>query len=142
MSDSHAVNPYTATATLVDDDKRLDFLPFYFGVKMMIVGEAYVYQFMRDLSEGQYTGGYWNYYEVSSGTFYLALKGDERFTLTSPSGQTETMSADAAGIVCTLYTLGRLAALVGKEEFVDMYHLLIAYSSNHPESTAIRALID
>lgn len=142
MSDSQSVNAYAANATLVADEQRMDFLPFYFGVKLMIVGEAYVNQFMRDLSEGQYTGGYWNYYEVSSGTFFLALKSDERFTLTSPSGQTETMSAEAAGIVCTLYALGRLAALVGKEEFVDMYHLLIAYSSNHPESTAIRALID
>ena len=58
-------------AVLVDDEHRLDFLPTYFGPRLMMRGEALVYGWMRRLAEG-YNGGFWNYYTLTNGGFYMA----------------------------------------------------------------------
>ena len=48
------------TASLVAEAQRLDFLPAYFGPRLMMRGEALVYAWLRRLCE-RYSGAYWHY---------------------------------------------------------------------------------
>ena len=59
------------TASLVAEAQRLDFLPAYFGPRLMMRGEALVYAWLRRLCE-RYNGAYWHYYTLSDGGFYMA----------------------------------------------------------------------
>jgi len=60
----------TINAREIPSDERLQLLPRHFGRHMLTVEYA-VYAFMRKLTN-QYTGGYWHYFELSNGGFYMA----------------------------------------------------------------------
>jgi hypothetical protein len=103
MNDNQQQQP--VTASLVADNHRLTFLPSYFGPRLMMRGEALVYAWLRRLSE-DYDGGYWNYYTLTNGGFYMAPKPDKRLRVeVDGNGFSGEMSADAAGIVATLFAL-------------------------------------
>jgi hypothetical protein len=104
MNDTQANQP--VTASLVASNRRLTFLPTYFGPRLMMRGESLVYAWLRRLSE-DYNGGFWNYYELSNGGFYLAPELTGRLCLeVDGNGYSGELSADAAGIVATLFALG------------------------------------
>jgi hypothetical protein len=46
----------------------------------MLKGEALVYGWLEQLSE-DYTGGFWDFYTLSNGGFYMAPSGDKRFDI-------------------------------------------------------------
>ena len=132
-------------AVLVDDEHRLDFLPTYFGPRLMMRGEALVYGWMRRLAEG-YNGGFWNYYTLTNGGFYMApVLGRLRLEVDG-NGYGGEMSADAAGIVATLFVLGQLSAETqGTDEcdaLIDRYHWLREYAGTHAEAAQIYRAID
>lgn len=142
MNQAQSVNPFAAKATLVGEEDRMNFLPFYFGTRYMLAGEAAVYDSLKFLTGGGYSGGYWNFYEVDSGTFYMAPKSADSFVLSSPNGNEATVSADAAGLTATLWALHALAEQTQSQEFADMHSLLYAYASKHAEFASIEAVID
>ena len=100
MNDTQANQP--VTASLVASNRRLTFLPTYFGPRLMMRGESLVYAWLRRLSE-DYNGGFWNYYELSNGGFYLAPELTGRLCLeVDGNGYSGELSADAAGVVRSL----------------------------------------
>lgn len=75
----------------------------------MMRGEALVFGWLDALVEG-YNGGYWNFYTLTNGGFYMAPANYDRMRLEAVgNGFGGEMSADAAGIVATL-ALRQLAA--------------------------------
>lgn len=134
------------TASLVENNQRLTFLPSYFGPHLMIRSESLVYAWLKCLSE-DYNGGYWHYYTLTNGGFYLApnLDGHLRIVIKDNwfSGK---MSADAAGIVATLFALGHLAAEYqdtdAADALIDRYHLLREFVNGHAEADSIFDAID
>ncbi len=133
------------TAALVDDENRLDFLPTYFGVRLMLRGEALAYGWMRRLADA-YKGGFWNYYELSNGGFYMAPELG-RLRLEVPgNGYSGEMSADAAGIVATLFVLCQMANEVDgtdtADALIDRYYYLREFAAAHPEAGEIYRAID
>ncbi len=62
------------TAQQVEETARMDFLPTVFGSRLMMHGEAQVYAWMRKLS-ADYKGGFWQFYNLSNGGFYMAPTG-------------------------------------------------------------------
>lgn len=58
---------------------RLDFLPHYVGNKFLQY-EMLIYDQMRKASK-PYDGGYWEYYTLSNGGFYMELQQDEHFAM-------------------------------------------------------------
>ncbi|MBV6831306.1 antirestriction protein [Xanthomonas euvesicatoria] len=134
------------TASLVAEAQRLDFLPAHFGPRLMMRGEALVYGWLRRLCE-RYTGAYWHYYTLSDGGFYMApdLAGGLEIEVDG-NGFRGELSADAAGIVATLFALGQLAAETAGTEaadpLIDSYHALAAFATSHPEAAAIYRAID
>lgn len=99
----------TIVATMVPDNKCLNFLPHYLGQELMIRGENLIYDWMTKLSE-DYIGGLWDFYNISNGGFYMAPSMTESLRVkVDDNGFIGRMSADAAGIVATLFALNKLA---------------------------------
>ncbi|WP_111748801.1 antirestriction protein [Salinisphaera orenii] len=131
------------TATVVDDDARLQFLPNFFGTDLMIVGEGLVYGWLARLSR-DYNGGFWTYYELSNGGYYMAPALDrESLHIRCEGNYFEGyLSPDAAGIVATLHALNRLAWDTGRSRMVDLFDRLRDYAGDHAENATIFAAID
>ena len=93
------------TATKVADEDRLNFWLRHVGMAKMLAFERHVYCWMRRLCP-HYDGAYWNFYDLSNGGFYIAPADEKKMWLTWPGNYfNDEMSADAAGIVVTLYAL-------------------------------------
>ncbi|HYD60876.1 MAG TPA: antirestriction protein [Noviherbaspirillum sp.] len=130
------------TATLVPEVKRLGILPKYFGERHMLKAEATVYNWMSMLAS-DYIGGYWNYYELSNGGFYMAPTSPERFDiLVDSNGYSGEMSADAAGITACLFAFCNLANYLRDDRIIDLYHQLRDFAATHPEGCEIFRAID
>ena len=144
MTQSQEFTP--AVANLVAEGDRLSFLPTYFGRHLMIRGEALVFGWLNRLSEN-YNGGYWHFYSLTNGGFYLALASDKPMRISvEGNGFDGEMSADAAGIVATLFALGQLAGEVQSTDsgdvLIDRYYLLRDFALDHAEARLIFKAID
>lgn len=129
------------TASLLSEESRMGFLPAFFG-QAMTIGEGLVYCWMRNLSE-DYRGGSWDYFKLSNGGFYMAPHTSKKFRVLVACNYFEgELSADAAGIVATLYALCELANRTASDRIVDLYHLLRDYAGEHPDAGQIFAAID
>jgi hypothetical protein len=134
--------PGPITAAVVADEARLFTLPRFFGAKLT-QAELRVYRWMDALCEA-YSGGYWDFYALSNGGFYMAPSQAQRMRLTvDGNGFAAEMSADAAGIVACLFAFCDLARdEIDGERFVDLYHMLRDYVGDHPEARLIYRAID
>lgn len=156
------VAPVTRTE-ITDARRRLRFIPRLFATPL---GDTMVANFLHQYSH--YDGGLWRYWEVPRGlsghvggwtemttrpTGYITPpEGDYRLTL--PGNYFEgTVSAEAAGIIGTLFVLNRLAwkaSAMGREYaptcqgLVDRQDALKDYVSivRHPEASLIFRAID
>lgn len=135
------------TVSLVAEDKRLDFFPRYVGRRWMMQFEMRLYRRMEQLCS-DYKGGYWNFYELSNSGFYLAPKATRTFLMASPNYATEEVSADAAGIIATIFALNELMFIMddggdsGIDDIITRYYALRDFAAEHPESSKIFAIID
>ena len=77
-----------------------------------MLGEPLVYAWLDRLS-ADYNGGQWDFFELSNGGFYMApvMPGPLRIDVHG-NYYSGTVSADAAGVIATLFALGQLAAEV------------------------------
>jgi hypothetical protein len=129
------------TATRVPEAGRFEFLPRYFGRYMLAV-ERRIYLRMEDLAP-DYSGGYWHFWELANGGCYLAPQG-ERFRIVQPNnGFDGTVSADAAGVIVTLYALSELSFRYSRESlFGHLFYRLRDFAAEHAENGKIFAAID
>jgi len=128
---------------------RMTFLPHMFSARHMLKGEALLYHFARKLS-ADYTGGLWDFYRLSEGGYYAAPAHPARMTISvDGNGYSGDVSADAAGIVFSLFTLGAMASRAAERNdddglvlFSMRYHQLLDYAHGHAERAAIMSAID
>ncbi|QXW20371.1 antirestriction protein (plasmid) [Comamonas aquatica] len=135
----------TIENTKVSDVQRMGFLPTYFGPHLMLHGEQAVYSWMRHIAP-DYTGGLWEFYELSNGGFYMGIE-HERFDVFVPGNGFEgNMSGDAAGIVATIFALDNIISQLYEtfdvDYLVEHKYRLIDFSRSHPEAAMITAAID
>lgn len=135
------------TAKIVPDDKRLDFLPKYFG-KMHLKAESYIYDLMGAQCK-DYTGGYWEFYETSNGAFYMAPDDETMHIVVETNGYVGDMSGNAAGLVMTIVCVNDLCwaahangDIETSEKMADYYYLLKDFACDHPEYQKILGAID
>lgn len=139
------INNQPITATIVSESDRLTILPRVFGEQYMLEFEISVYGWMSELSatsESPYKGGFWQFYTLSNGGFYMAQTTDGRITLTSPSGLDGEMSMAAAGITASLYAINMLCCKTRLKRHVDLYYQLREFAIEHLEWGAIGQVID
>lgn len=116
-------------ATRLAEVDRRYFLPALFGNERMDIGEALVYFWMGILSK-DYRGGRWDYYRTSNAAMYLAPQRPKILRISVVSnGFVGKLSADAAGIVATIYALRQLG--------IQSREQLIEFSTFHPEAGSI-----
>ena len=144
MIEAHSLAP--VAATLVAEGDRLSFLPAFFGPRLTMRGESLVFGWLDALSEN-YNSGFWRFYTLTNGGFYMAPATDKRMRLSvDGNGFNGEMSADAAGIVATLFAVGQLAAEVhgtdAGDTLADHYHALRDFAKTHPEAGLIFRAID
>ncbi|TCK37951.1 antirestriction protein [Paraburkholderia sp. BL8N3] len=132
-------------ATIVPERKRLSFMPQAFTPRLMMRAEAMVYQQAGTLSD-DYNGGSWNFYTLSNDGFYFAPATTQRFKVSvHGNGYEGEVSADAFGIIVTLFVYGALCWIGNeklRDKFSDHYHQLRDFALSHPEASAILQAID
>lgn len=129
------------TAHLIADNYRPNFLAGYLGLLCMD-GESLVYRWMGKLSP-DYKGGYWAFYGLSNGGFYMAPTQPRQLEITvEGNGFDGTVSADAAGVIACLFALNTLACNGGGQAVIDRYYELRDFALGHPERVSILRAID
>lgn len=138
---NHPTATRSITVTRVPEQERMEILPRYFG-RHMIRAEVAVYTAMEALCDA-YHGGFWDYFELSNGAFYMAprLEGPLQIACES-NGYAGEMSADAAGIVASLFALNAMTWTTEDARFGQLYYGLLDFVDHHPEAAAIFAAID
>ena len=128
---------------LVPDDLRVAHTAGLFGVSFPLRLEPTVFTVAERLST-DYRGGYWEFYTLSNGGFYMAPHGDTLHEVRCDNGFVGSMSSDALGIVACLYAYSHLSFSGGTfaETCAEHYHLLREYSLDHAEVGAILGAID
>lgn len=130
-------------ATLVPDARRSGFLPRLFGPRHFFVAENTLYSFMQWLSPQDYDGGFWHFYEQDGEPQFLAPASRERYRIICESnGYEGEVSAEAAGIIATLFTLSHLSFRYQSDILTEGYHRLYEYAAAHPEASEIFQAID
>jgi hypothetical protein len=131
----------TVKAVRVPDSKRTNTLPRHFGQQLMM-GEAWVYQSLRSLCKA-YTGGLWDFFELSNGGFYMTPRQDGPLRIQCEgNGFDGTMSCDAAGIVACLLAFNALAWQTCEAHFGELFYQLRDFAAQHAEAASIFAAID
>lgn len=126
---------------LIPDAERLSALPKYFKSHMMEV-EGSIYHLMSRFCQ-EYDGGYWNFYRLNNGGFYMACDDNLSFKITVPSNYFEkTVSADAAGIIVCLYAYNLLCCKHESDLLIDHYYKLLDYARTHQDASLIFRAID
>ena len=133
------------TARRMGDQEREAFLPRHIPVDFWRF-EQIVYSVIDRASE-DYGGGFWDFYELSNGGFYMAPAwspdGKNTFAMVWPDNDFEgELSADAAGIAVTLMVLGNLSFGPRGEQRAEKFHLLRDFAFDHPEAVAVFGFID
>jgi hypothetical protein len=130
------------TSALVPEANRINFLPRHFGRQMTVV-EQEIFTQMREVCES-YSGGYFNFYDLSNGGCFIALAHSEPLSIAvDGNGYQGTMSAEAAGIVATLFALSHLSFRHSHvERLAECFHQLRDFAADHAEASAIFAAID
>jgi hypothetical protein len=113
-----------------------------FGIHFPLHLEPAIYGITERMAE-DYKGGYWEFYTLSNGGFYMAPSGDRCFHVTCDNQFEGDLSADALGITSCLYAYSNLSFADGiAREYARQYHLLREYMMEHPEVRAILGATD
>lgn len=132
------------TKETVAEDRRTDHTADLFGEHFPLAIEPTIFSMASRLSK-DYQGGYWNFYALSNGGFFMSPEDDCIFTVSSENGYQGSMSAEAFGMTVCLYAFshlsfsdnGELATLCCRQ-----FHLLREYMLDHQEVGAILGAID
>ena len=134
----------TITRQCLTDSERIDFPAELFGVHFPLLVEPIVYAFTESMAR-EYKGGYWEFYKLSNGGFYMAPDSASYFPVECRNGYEGVLSADALGITACLYAYSHLSFLDSRamaETCAEQYHLLREYMLEQTEAEAILGAID
>ena len=134
----------TITRKQVPNNKRIRHTADLFGLNFPLQLEPLVYTITDNIAE-EYNGGFWEFYALSNGGFYMAPHSDTPFNVNCENGFEGQLSGDALGITVCLYAYSHLS-FSGKSGFdetcAQQYHCLRDYMLEHPEAGAILGAID
>jgi hypothetical protein len=129
------------TATLIEENDRLNFLPKHVK-KNYIQFENILYYLTKSMCH-KYTGGYWNFYELSNDGFFLALASDEKFEVyVDGNGFNGFVSSEALGIIVTLFSINGILGQKDNDYLIDKFYALRDFALDHEESDLILLAID
>lgn len=124
--------------------ERISFPAALFGVHFPLLVEPFVYAVTEEMSR-EYKGGYWEFYRVSNGGFYMSPDSASYFPIECRNGYEGVLSADALGITACLYAYSHLSFLDNlslAETCAEQYYLLRDYMLEQSEAEGILGAID
>jgi len=128
----------------VAEDQRCSVTADRFGVHFPLQLEPTIFALAANLSS-DYVGGYWAFYTLSNGGFYMAPDSGPRFQIISPNGWEGFMSADGFGIAVCLFAYSHLS-FGNRQDFAECctrhYHWLREFAMDHGEAREILAVCD
>ena len=128
-------------ATLVDNDhERLRCLPAIAGNRCVVL-ENTIYATLARIC-ASYDGGYWHFYQLSNGGFYMAPDSDAMLRLSCANYFDAEVSANTAGIIATATAYSTLSFLQDGACFAIAYHQLSDFIFQHRDAGLIRAALD
>ena len=130
------------TRELVPEDRRMAVAERLFGIHFPLQLEPVVYGITERMAE-DYSGGYWNFYTLSNGGFFMAPSTDRVFHVSCDNMFEGDLSADALGITACLYAYSHLSfAGDFAREYALHYHRLREFMFEHPEVKEILGATD
>ena len=141
MSDASQV-AITADQVASGGFQRMHCLPSHFGTAALRFENA-VYVMAGRLCP-DYRGGFWQFYELSNGGFYMAPElGRETVAISvETNGYDGRMSCDAAGITICLFVFSHLSFMSSDSGWAENFHQLRDFAISHREAADIFAAID
>ncbi|MCG8382909.1 MAG: antirestriction protein [Gammaproteobacteria bacterium] len=131
----------TVTSKKIAETDRLNFLSRHLG-KLCVEVEQYVYK-LADMYVKDYNGGYWEFYELSNGGFYIAQNEAELIKFENQDNYFETVAdANTIGMVLTLFTLSELSFKYPEGLLAEKFHLLRDYALDSEHGAIIAKAID
>ncbi|KQQ44703.1 hypothetical protein ASF61_21480 [Duganella sp. Leaf126] len=129
------------TATLVTSDlERMECLPRIAGMRCVLL-ESTIFDTLARICDS-YEGGYWHFYNLSNGGFYMAPDSDAAFPLSCENYFEHTVCADTAGIIASASAYSHLSFLSNGKRFATAYHQLSEFIFQHRDAGLIRAALD
>ncbi len=129
------------TKTLIRGNERLNFLPKMLGNKFSIF-ESTIYNLM-DHYNPAYHGGYWDFYKLSNGGFYIELSTDKPIILSFPENHfEETLSPEGASVAINIMALNHLAWKFEAALFIDFQDKLKDFSGLLVDAPKIWRFLD
>lgn len=128
----------------LNETGRLSYTATHFGDNFPFRIEPAVFNMARILSS-EYTGGYWHFFDLSNGGFFMSPDSDTPFRVSCMNGYEGDLSAEAFGIVVTLFAYSHLSFSDSpglSEVCAEQFHLLREYALDHPEARSIFAAIN
>jgi hypothetical protein len=107
----------------------------------MVTVEARIHDLMGRFV-ADYYGGFWDFFELSNGGFYMAPQMPAVRLSVESNGYDGRMSADAAGITVCLLAFSHLAFEDNAEVYSRHFHWLRDFALGHSEASQIFAAID
>lgn len=132
------------TRKLVPENQRLAITEKRFGLFFPLAIEPTIYTISDRLAKA-YGGGYWEFYTLSNGGFYMAPQSELSFYVCCDNGFGGEMSPDALGVTVCLYAYSQLSfsqKLALAEVCAEHYHWLRGYALEHEEVDGIMRAID
>jgi len=131
------------TRELVPVDRRMGVVDRLFGVHFPLHLEPVIYTITERMAE-DYSGGYWDFYQLSNSGFYMAPSSDDAFHVSCDNMYEGDLSGDALGITACLYAYSHLSFTDGRFGRVCAchYHRLREFMFEHPEVREILGATD
>ena len=131
------------TRQLIPEDQRMDITERLFGIHFPLKLEPVIYGITEKMAE-DYDGGYWDFFTLSNGGFYMAPSSDAVFRVVCDNMFEGDLSADALGITACLYAYSNLSFGDGRiaRVYACHYHRLREYMMDHVEVRAILGATD
>ena len=131
------------TRSLVPEHLRTNVTADLFGSYFPLQLEPFIFSMASRLSE-DYSGGLWDFYQLSNGGFYMCPDSAGKYQVISENGSECFMTADALGITTCLHAYSHLSFGQGEyaETCAEKYHLLRDFMFAHAEAGNILRIID
>lgn len=126
-----------------DEDERHDCLVAIAGNSIFAtVKLEHAFFNAMALFDETYHGGWWDFFKLSNGGFYVALKTDKQIHMASPNGFECDVDANTAGLIVSAFAYSNLSFGPIGAAFGEEYHKLSDFIFQQPEAGTIRAALD
>ena len=133
-------NPNPVTCKLVPEDQRIPVALSLLGPRWALEVEPLCWILAEKLAPA-YSGGLWNYIEISNNSMYMAPDETESFLISDSNYFSGSVSPDLFGLIVCLLIYGELRFAGDWEKFPRLcsrhFHLLQQYAMRRPDADII-----